>query len=72
MSDENTDHSFVLKMALRNALKLIPGLCKQLNDTDEDIVVLKLLRELDTGGYEIVPKSSYAGSTLEIPGGDGA
>jgi hypothetical protein len=59
-------------MALRNALKLIPGLLKQLNDKDEDIVVLKRWRKLDTGGYEIVPKSGYAGSTLEMPGGDGA
>jgi hypothetical protein len=41
---------------------------KQLNDKDEDIVVPKLLPELDTGGYEIVPKSGYAGVYARVAG----
>jgi len=71
MTDDDKDLSFVLKMALRNALKLIPGLRKQLGDKDEDIVVLKFLRELEVSGFEIVRKPRNAGFTLETPGGDG-
>ena len=70
MPDDNKDHSFIVKMALRNALKLIPG--KKTSDKDEDIVVLKLLRELDVSGYEIVKKPGSAGFTFDTPGGDGA
>jgi hypothetical protein len=65
------DRSFVLKMALRNALKPIPGLRKQLSDKDEDVVVLKLLRELEVSGYEVVKKPGNADFTFETPGGDG-
>lgn len=58
-------------MALRNALKLIPGLRKQLSEKDEDVVVLNLLRELEASGYEIVKKPGNAAFTLETPGDDG-
>jgi hypothetical protein len=47
---------FVLKMALRNALKLVKGLRKQVREIDESIVVTKLLSEIDVSGYEIVRK----------------
>jgi len=47
---------FVLKMALRNALKLVKGLHKQVGEIDERIVVTKLLSEIDVAGYEIVRK----------------
>jgi hypothetical protein len=70
MSDNDQSHSFVVKMALRNALGLIPG--KKISDKHEDIVVLKLLRELDLMGYEIVKKPGNAGFTFDTPGGDGA
>jgi hypothetical protein len=30
---------FVLKMALRNSLKLVKGLRKQISDIDEDVIV---------------------------------
>jgi hypothetical protein len=59
-------------MALCNALKLIPGLSKKISDKDEDIVVLKLLRELDVMGYEIVKEPGNAGFTFETSGGDGS
>jgi hypothetical protein len=72
MPDDNKDHTFIVKMALRNALKLIPGLSKKNRDKDEDIVVLKLLRELDVMGYEIVKKPGNAGFTFDTLGGDGA
>jgi len=47
-------------------------LSKKISDKDEDIVVLKLLRELDVMGYEIVKKPGNAGFTFDTPGGDGA
>jgi hypothetical protein len=68
MPDDNKDHSFIVKMALRNALKLIPG--KKISDKDEDIVVLKLL--LDVSGYQIVKNPGNVGFTFDTPGGDGA
>jgi hypothetical protein len=51
-----TDHSFVLKMALRKALVLIKGLCREIGSAEEDIIVLKLMRELHLAGYEIVKR----------------
>ena len=38
---------FVLKTKLRNALGLIKGLRRHISDADEDVVVLKLLQELN-------------------------
>jgi hypothetical protein len=67
MPDDNKDHSFVVKMALGNALELIPGLRKKLCDKVVDIVVLKLLRELDNA---IVKKPGNAGLfTFDTPNG---
>ena len=61
---------FVLKMQLRKALGVIKGLRRHLDDADKDIIVLKLLEELDVAGYEIVKKPCNAGFTFETPGGD--
>jgi hypothetical protein len=72
MPDNNTDHSFVLKMALRKALRMTKGLRRQISDAEDDIIVLKLLEELDVAGYEIVKKPGNAGFTFETPGGDGS
>jgi hypothetical protein len=63
---------FVLKMQLRKTLGVIKGLRRHINDADEDIIVLKLLEELDVAGYEIVKKPGNAGFTFETPGGDGS
>jgi hypothetical protein len=63
---------FVLKMHLRKALSLIKGLRRHISDADEDVIVLKLLEELDVAGYEIVKKPGNAGFTFETPGGDGS
>jgi hypothetical protein len=51
---------FVLKMALRNALKLVNGLRKQIGDIDEDVIVAKLIEELRMSSYEIVKKPGAA------------
>jgi DNA-binding PadR family transcriptional regulator len=63
---------FVLKMQLRKALGVIKGLRRHVSDQDEDVIVLKLLEELDVAGYEIIKKPGSAGFTFETPGGDGA
>jgi hypothetical protein len=63
---------FVLKMQLRKALGLIKGLHQHISGADEDLIVLKLLEELDAAGYEIVKKPGNAGFTFETPGGDGS
>jgi hypothetical protein len=39
---------------------------------DEDVIVLKLLDELDVAGYEIVKKPGNAGFTFDTPDGDDA
>jgi hypothetical protein len=43
---------------------------RHVSDADEDVIVLKLLEELDVAGY--VKKSGNAGFTFETPGGDGS
>ncbi|HEY6258204.1 MAG TPA: hypothetical protein VIY51_20675 [Xanthobacteraceae bacterium] len=61
---------FVVKMALRRSLKLIKGLRRQLTDIDENIMVDKLLSELDTSGWQIVRQlGRSAGFTVEKPTG---
>jgi len=70
MPDDNTDHSFVLKMAVR--LSLIKGLRRKISDADEDVIVLELLEQLDAAGYEIVKQPGNAGFTFDTLGGDGA
>ena len=72
MPDNNTAHSFVLKMALRKMLRMMKGLRRQISDAEVDIIVLKLLEELDVAGYEIVKKPGNSGFTFETPGGDGS
>ena len=44
---------------------------RQLGDKDEDAVVLKVLRELDVAGYEIVNKPGGADFTFENRAGMG-
>jgi hypothetical protein len=64
---------FVLKMQLRKALGVIKGPRQHVSDADEDVIVLKLLQELDVAGHEIVKKPGpAAGFTFDTPGGDGA
>lgn len=43
---------FGLKMALRKALKLIRGLRKQINDLDENVMVRKILEDLEISGWK--------------------
>jgi cytochrome c5 len=59
-------------MQLRKALGLIKGLRRHVSDADEDVIVLKLLAELDVAGYEIVKNAGAAanfsaGSALGVP-----
>jgi hypothetical protein len=70
MSKPDTTLHFVIKMALRNALKLVPGLRKLVGDIDEDVMASKLLLEVDHSNYEIVRRSGSTGHTFEAPAGD--
>ena len=63
---------FVLKMKLRKALGVVKGLRRHINDANEDVIILKLVEELDVAGYEIVKKPGNAGFTFETPGVDGS
>ncbi len=63
---------FILKMALRKALKLIRGLRRQVTDIDESIMTKKIIDELDNSGWETTQKpGSSAGFTFETPEGPG-
>jgi hypothetical protein len=53
MTDKNPALHFVHKMALRNAVKLVRGFRKQIGHLDEDVIVGKLLDELQTSSFEI-------------------
>lgn len=44
----------VFKMALRNALKLVRGLRKEVGEIDEDVMARKLIEELGRSGYRLV------------------
>jgi hypothetical protein len=58
---------FVIKMALRNALKLVRGLRKQISDTDEDVIAVKVIQEINLSNYEITKKSGSSGHTFQAP-----
>jgi hypothetical protein len=60
---------FVIKMALRNALKLVRGLRKQISDSDEDVMTNKLIQEIELSNYTITKKSGAPGHTFEAPKG---
>jgi hypothetical protein len=59
-------------MKLRKALDVIKGLRRHVSDADENVIVQKLLQELDVAGYEIVKKPGSAGFTFDNPDGDDA
>jgi hypothetical protein len=58
---------FVIKMALRNALKLVRGLRKQISDIDEDVMTAKLINEINLSNYEIVKKAGTCGHVVDLP-----
>ncbi len=47
---------FILKMALRKALRLIRGPRRQITDIDESIMTKKIIDELEVSGLEITWK----------------
>jgi len=58
---------FVIKMALRNALKLVRGLRKQITELDEDVMAGKLIDEINLSNYEIVKKAGTCGHVVDLP-----
>jgi hypothetical protein len=69
MSNADGALHFLIKMALRNALKLVPGLRKQIGDIDEDVMASKLLLEIEMSNYDIVRRTGATGHTFEAPEG---
>jgi hypothetical protein len=70
MSAPDPDLEFVVKMALRNALKMVRGLRKQIGDREEDVMARRLLDELALSGHEIVQRPGPpAGHLFEAPKG---
>jgi hypothetical protein len=59
----------VIKMALRNALRLVRGLRKQISDLDEDVMTIKLIQEIEMSNYQITKKPGASGHTFEAPEG---
>ena len=57
----------MIKMALRNALKLVRGLRKQISDIDEDVMTAKLIKEINLSNYEIVKKAGTCGHVVDLP-----
>ena len=53
-------------MALRNSFRIVRGLRRHIDDRAEDVIVRKLLEELDTAGWQItkIPGRS-AGFTFD-------
>lgn len=60
---------FVIKMALRNALKLVRGLRREVGELDEDVMARKLLDEIELSAYRIVKDPGSAGHTFAAPTG---
>jgi hypothetical protein len=62
---DNEPLRFVIKMALRNAFRVIAGLRKQISDMDEDVITIKFLQEIEMSNYEITKKPGASGHTFE-------
>jgi hypothetical protein len=60
---------FVFQMALRNALKLVRGLRKQISEAEESLMAGKLLDEIAMSNYEIVKRQGATGHVFEAPAG---
>jgi hypothetical protein len=59
---------FVVQMALRNALKLVRGLRKQISEAEESVMAGKLLDEIALSNYKIVKRpTGAAGHTFPPP-----
>lgn len=70
MPDHDPGLHFVVQMALRNALKLVRGLRKQISEAEESVMAGKLLDEIALSSYRIVKDDSGgAGHTFPTPTG---
>jgi hypothetical protein len=57
---------FSVQMALRRALKMVPGLRKQIGERDERVMAIKFVDEISIA-YDIVRKPGEAGHTFGPP-----
>lgn len=69
MSAPDPGLHFVVQMALRNALKLVRGLRKQISEAEESVMAGKLLDEFALSSYRIVKEPGGAGHTFPAPSG---
>ena len=72
LGNADVDRPLCPEDALAERAGPIKGLRRHISDADEDVIVLKLIEQLDIAGYEIVKKQGNAGFTFETPGGDGS
>jgi hypothetical protein len=61
---------FTVQMALRKALKMVPGLRKQVGERDERVMAIKLVAEINVA-YDIVKKPGAVGHVFDPPTGPG-
>ncbi len=57
---------FSVQMALRKALKTVPGLRKQIGERDERVMALNFVNEISIA-YDIVRKPGEVGHTVGPP-----
>jgi hypothetical protein len=59
---------FSVRMALRRALKMVPGLRKQIGERDERVMAIKFVSEISIA-YDIVRKPGEVGQVCDPPTG---
>ena len=69
MPEHDPDLHFVIQMALRDALKLVRGLRKQISEAEESVMAGKLLDAIALSSYRIVKDTGAAGHVFEAPKG---
>jgi hypothetical protein len=57
---------FSVQMALRKALKMVPGLRKQIGERDERVMAIKFVSEISIA-YDIVRKPGEVGHVCDPP-----
>ena len=59
---------FSVQMALRKALKMVPGLRRQIGERDERVMAIKFVSEISIA-HDIVRKPGAAGHVCDPPTG---
>lgn len=70
MPDHDPALHSVVTMALRNTLKLLRGLRKQITEAEEGVMADKLLDEIALSNYEIAKRQGAARHAFKSPTGN--